>query len=247
MYRHNSPAARFSNRVLLTCAQAGLPQTLDMRPRAAADQPAVIYLYDEIGLWGITAQDFTQILVSVGPGPIELHINSPGGDVFDGLAIYAALQAHDGPVSVVVDGLAASAASFIALAGDTISMAPNAFLMIHNAWGVVVGNQNDMTETAAVLAKIDSQLASLYAEKTGQTVAAIAAMMAAETWFTAQEAKEAGFIDSIANASQNKAQMQLKAGMFNKQPTAQQKPKNMLSVPDIAARRRIIQLAEAEN
>ncbi|MFT8464638.1 MULTISPECIES: head maturation protease, ClpP-related [Acetobacter] len=247
MYRHNSPAARFSNRVLLTCAQAGLPQTLDVRPRAAADQPAVIYLYDEIGLWGVTAQDFTQRLVSVGPGPIELHINSPGGDVFDGLAIYSALQAHNGPVSVVVDGLAASAASFIALAGDTISMAPNAFLMIHNTWGVVVGNQNDMTETAAVLAKIDAQLASLYAGKTGQTVPAIADMMNAETWFTAQEAKEAGFIDSITDASQNKAQMQLKAGMFTKQPTAQQKPQNTLSVPDIAARRRIVQLAEAEN
>lgn len=247
MYRHNSPAARFSNRVLLTCAQAGLPQTLDVRPRAAADQPAVIYLYDEIGLWGVTAQDFTQILVSVGPGPIELHINSPGGDVFDGLAIYAALQAHNGPVSVVVDGLAASAASFIALAGDTISMAPNAFLMIHNAWGVVVGNQNDMTETAAVLAKIDAQLASLYAGKTSQTVPAITDMMNAETWFTAQEAKEVGFIDSITDATQNKAQMQMKAGMFTKQPTAQQKPQNTLSVPDIAARRRIVQLAEVEN
>lgn len=246
MYRHSSPAARFSNRVLLTCAQAGLPQTLDVRPRAAADQPAIIYLYDEIGLWGITAQDFTQILVSIGPGPIELHINSPGGDVFDGLAIYAALQAHSGSVSIVVDGLAASAASFIALAGDTISMVPNAFLMIHNAWGVVVGNQNDMVETAGVLAKIDAQLASLYAGKTGQPTDEIAALMNAETWFTAQEAKAAGFIDSIADSSQNKAQMQLKAGMFAKQPEALRKPTNTMSIPDIAARRRILQLADAE-
>lgn len=247
MYRYNAQGARFSNRALLAYAQTGLAQTLDVRPRAAADQPASIYLYDEIGLWGVTAKDFTQTLATAGAGPINLHINSPGGDVFDGLAIYSALQAHNGPVSVVVDGLAASAASFIALAGDTISMAPNAFLMIHNAWGVVVGNQNDMTETAAVLAKIDAQLASLYAGKTGQTVPAIADMMNAETWFTAQEAKDAGFIDSITDASQNKAQLTLRAGIFPKQPTAQQKTKNTLSVPDIAARRRIVQLAEAEN
>lgn len=244
MYRYHSPAARFSNRALLTYAQTGLPQKLDMRPRAAADEAAIIYLYDEIGLWGTTAKDFTQILASIGPGPIDMHINSPGGDVFDGLAIFAALQAHDGPVNVVVDGLAASAASFIALAGSTISMAPNAFLMIHNAWGVVVGNKGDMTDTADVLGKIDGQLASLYAQKTGQGQDAIATMMDAETWFTAQEAKDAGFIDTILDASQNKAQPALKNGVFEHQPTP---AASTLSVPDIAARRRMVRLAEAES
>lgn len=244
MYKFNSPGARFSNRVLLTHARAGLPQQLDSRPRAAADQPATIYLYDEIGLWGITAKDFTQTLAAIGPGPVNLHINSPGGDVMDGLAIFAALQAHDGAVNVVIDGLAASAASFIALAGNTISMAPNAFLMIHNVFCVVLGNKADMTETAAVLTKIDGQLVSLYADKTGQKPEAITQMMDAETWFTAQEAKDAGFIDTILDASQNKGQPTLKNGVFEHQPTP---PANTLSVPDIAARRRIVRLAEAES
>lgn len=243
MYKYNSAAARFSSRALLAHAQAGLPQELSTRPRAAADQPAEIYLYDEIGLWGITAKDFTQALLSVGAGPVDLHINSPGGDVFDGLAMYSALQSHDGPVNVIVDGLAASAASFIALAGTTVSMAPNAFLMIHNAWGVVVGNKGDMTDTAGVLTKIDGQLSSLYAGKTGQKPDAIAQMMDAETWFTAQEAKDTGFIDTILPASQNKAAPTLKAGVFEHQPKS---PANTLSVPDIAARRRTLRLAEAE-
>lgn len=242
MYRYNAQGARFSSRALLAYAQTGLAQMLDVRPRAAANQPAEILLYDEIGLWGVTAKAFTQALATAGPGPLTLRINSPGGDVFDGLAMFSALNQHDGPVNVVVDGLAASAASFLALAGSTISMAPNAFLMIHNAWGVVVGNKGDMTDTADVLGKIDGQLASLYAQKTGQGQDAIATMMDAETWFTAQEAKDAGFIDTILDASQNKAQAALKNGVFEHQPTL---PANTLFVPDIAARRRMVRLAEA--
>lgn len=242
MYRYNAQGARFSSRALLAYAQTGLAQTLDVRPRAAS-QPAELLLYDEIGLWGVTAKAFTQALATAGPGPLTLRINSPGGDVFDGLAMFSALNQHDGPVNVIVDGLAASAASFLALAGSTISMAPNAFLMIHNAWGVVVGNKGDMTDTAGVLTKIDGQLASLYAQKTGQGTDAIAQMMDAETWFTAQEAKDAGFIDTILPASQNKAAPTLKAGVFEHQPKP---PANTLSVPDIAARRRTLRLAEAE-
>ncbi|MFT8591284.1 MAG: head maturation protease, ClpP-related [Acetobacter orientalis] len=242
MYRYNAQGARFSNRALLAFAQTGLAQTLEVRPRAAANQQTEILLYDEIGLWGVTAKAFTQALATAGPGPLTLRINSPGGDVFDGLAMFSALKQHNGPVNVVVDGLAASAASFLALAGSNISMAPNAFLMIHNAWGVVVGNKADMTETASVLAKIDGQLVSLYADKTGQKPDAITQMMDAETWFTAQEAKEAGFIDTILDASQNKAQPLLKNGAFEHQP---KQPANTLTVPDIAARRRMVRLAEA--
>ncbi|MFT8776760.1 MAG: head maturation protease, ClpP-related [Gluconacetobacter liquefaciens] len=250
MHRYHSPAARFSNRALMTHAQAGLPQTLGLRPRAAADQPAEILLYDEIGLWGTTAKDFIQTLAQAGDGDIVVRINSPGGDVFDGLAMFAALQAHAGNVSVIVDGIAASAASFIALAGASVAMAENAFLMIHNAWGVVVGNRNDMTETASVLSKIDGQLASLYAQKTGQTAEAMGQLMDTETWFTAQEAKDAGFVDSIISGGES-AKASLRPGVFNRIPPALAASSQATTLTDLAAslasRRRLIQLAEAEN
>lgn len=200
MKRYDGQASRFSNRALLAFSQSGLPQTLKVTPRAEG-KPAEILLYDEIGFWGVTAKEFTDALATAGPGPLNVRINSPGGDVFDGLAIYASLKQHDGPVNVVIDGLAASAASYIALAGDTVSIAPNAFMMIHNAWGIVVGNKTDMTDTARTLAKIDGQMADLYSSKTGQSTAEIADLMNAETWFTADEARDAGLVDSILDDS----------------------------------------------
>ena len=101
---------------------------------AANDAPAEIMLYDEIGPWGVSAKAFTSILVSAGAGPVNVRINSPGGDVFDGLAIHNALKAHRGGVTTQVDGLAASAASYIAMAGDKVGMAESSMMMIHDAW-----------------------------------------------------------------------------------------------------------------
>jgi ATP-dependent Clp protease protease subunit len=115
----------------------------------------------------VTDKDFALALAQAGSGPIKLRINSPGGDVFHGYAIYNMIVAHPADVHVVIDGLAASAASFIAMAGTTISMAETSMLMIHNAWGIVVGDRNDMLETAAVMEKIDGQLAAIYASKCG--------------------------------------------------------------------------------
>jgi ATP-dependent Clp endopeptidase proteolytic subunit ClpP len=162
---------------------------------------AEILLYDEIGFWGVTAQDFASQLATITAPSITVRINSPGGDVFDGLAIFAQLKAHAAEINTVVDGWAASAASFIALAGDTVTMAENAFMMIHKAWGLAIGNASDMTDMATTLAKIDGQLASIYAKKTGKTADAMLALMAGEkdgTWFTAQEAKDLGLADAIA-------------------------------------------------
>jgi ATP-dependent Clp endopeptidase proteolytic subunit ClpP len=190
---------RFSARTVQAFQAASLPVGLSIRA-AAADTPAEILLYDEIGFYGITARDFVSALASAGAGPVRVRINSPGGDVFDGLAIYNALRAHPGGATAVVDGLAASAASFIALAGSRMEMAESSMLMIHDAWGVAIGNKNDMRTTADLLDKVDGQLAEIYAAKTGKPVAEIAAAMDAETWYTAQEAVTARYCDGITAA-----------------------------------------------
>jgi ATP-dependent protease ClpP protease subunit len=191
-----SPDARFSGRTLTNYASSELGQTFAVA--AALDgAPTEILLYDEIGHWGVTDKDFALALAQAGDGAITVRINSPGGDVFHGYAIYNQLMARTSPVNIVIDGLAASAASFIAMAGDTISMAETSMLMIHNAWGIVVGDRNDMLETAAVMEKIDGQLAAIYATKSGKAAGDVSAMMDSETWFTSNEAKTAGLCDVV--------------------------------------------------
>lgn len=186
---------RFSARVLQNYAATKLPEAFSFR--AAADGVTEILIYDEIGYWGVTAKDFVMALAQVGDGPINVRINSPGGDVFDGMAIYNALKARTAPVTVTIDGLAASAASYIAMAGSEIVMGELSMLMIHNAWGLVIGNRHDMLDSAATMEKIDGLLAGVYAARCGMTPAECAALMDAETWFTAQEAIDAKLGDSM--------------------------------------------------
>lgn len=167
---------------------------------AAASDTAEIMLYDEIGFWGITANDFISSLNAISAPKLTVRINSPGGDVFDGLAIYNALKEYPGEVTTKIEGLAASAASFIALAGKRCLMAENSLLMCHRAWGMSIGNSSDMLETATILEKIDNQLAGIYAAKSGKLAADCMAMMAGEgkndgTWFDAAEAKAWGLVD----------------------------------------------------
>lgn len=168
-----------------------------LKIKAAVDGVAEILIYDEIGYWGVTAKDFVEALSGVDASTINVRINSPGGDVFDGLAIYNALKAHPATINTFVDGWAASAASFIMLAGDTVSMAENSMAMIHKAWGVGIGNADDMLALNGVLNKIDGQIAGMYAAKTGKPADECLASMAAETWFTAAEAKDYGLIDAV--------------------------------------------------
>lgn len=209
MRRYESRESRFSARTLLTYASASLPETLSV-VAAANDAPAEILLYDEIGMWGTSATDFAQALSRAGDGPLTLRINSPGGDVFDGYAIYNMLRARTAPVNVVVDGIAASAASFIAMAGTTISMGEPSMLMIHNCWGLCIGDRNDMLDMAATQEKIDGQIAAIYAARAGKPVADMAAVMNAETWYTSNEAKDAGLCDTIAATAKPKDAVAIK-------------------------------------
>lgn len=165
-----------------------------------ATDRAEVAIYDEIGFWGVTASDFVRDLQGVQAKNITLHINSPGGDVFDGIAILNALRQHSATVDVVIDGLAASAASFIAMAGDTITMAPNAMIMIHEASGLVIGNAEDMTEMAALLDKTSANIANVYAQRAGGTAEDWRQAMRVETWYSDQEAVDAGLADAILGA-----------------------------------------------
>ena len=156
-----------------------------------------ISIYDEIGDYGTSAKQFIDDLKSVGSKDITIRMNSVGGSVFDGLAIYNVLRSHRGYVNVKIEGLSASIASIIALAGDDIEMAENGFFMIHNPFGKSMGGADDMRKTADLLDKIKQELINIYANKTQLSEETISSMMDEETWLTSQEAKEMGFIDTI--------------------------------------------------
>jgi ATP-dependent Clp endopeptidase proteolytic subunit ClpP len=167
--------------------------------RAQADGgPTLMHIYDEIGYFGVWPADVVSALGGIS-GDVEVHLNSPGGNVFDGMAIYAALREHPGDIGVVVDGLAASAASFIAMAASPgkLAMTPNGTMMVHEAWGVCMGNAADMEDAAARLEQASANIASVYAERGGRTAAECRDLMRAETWLVGQEAVDAGLADTI--------------------------------------------------
>lgn len=166
--------------------------------RAAAADGAEILIYDEIGVFGVTAKQFTDDLKAAGKAKtITLRLNSPGGSVFDGIAIYNALKRHPARKVVHVDGLAASIASVIAMAGDEVAMPENAMLMIHDPSGVVVGTSADMRSTAEALDRIKGGLVAAYRDKSGKPDDEIERLMAEETWLTAAEAVALGFADRV--------------------------------------------------
>lgn len=188
--------ARFENR-----SPSAVPQEKALEVRNATGDEAEILLYEEIGYWGVTAKAFAAQLKAITAPSIVLRINSPGGDVFDGYAMYNALLAHPATITTKVDGLAASAASYVALAGDTVEMGETSLMMIHCAWGFSIGNADDMRNYASTLDKIDNQIAAVYAKKTGKGADEILALMQAETWLDPTEAKDLGLIDAIGGAS----------------------------------------------
>jgi ATP-dependent Clp protease protease subunit len=160
---------------------------------------AEVAIYDEIGAYGVSAKGFLSELGALPEGtPVDLRLNSPGGSVFDAVAIHNALKRHEGTVTVWIDGIAASAASYIAMAGDEIVMPENAFLMIHDPSGLVMGTAEDMRAMAGTLDKIAAGMTRGYAGRSGKTEDEIAALMAAETWFSAAEALEAGLATQLA-------------------------------------------------
>lgn len=160
---------------------------------------AEVMIYDEIGMWGITAKKFAEDLNAITAPRIELLINSPGGEVFQGYAIYSAIKAHPAKVAVRINGCAASIASVIACAGDSCTIDKNAYVLIHNPSCMTFGDAEQIRKEAALLDKLRDTIANTYAEKSGQTVEAIKAKMDDETWFDASEAVAFGLCDSIAN------------------------------------------------
>ncbi len=164
------------------------------------DGPTQVHIYDEIGYVGVTAQQFTSDILNI-KGPIEVHLNTPGGEVFDGIAIYNCLKQR-GDVTIIVDSLAASIGSVIAQAGNPTIMGKNSQMMIHDGFGMTVGNAADMREMADVLDKTSDNIASIYAERTGKPASAWRDVMRNETWFSAEEAVAAGLADKVQGSEQ---------------------------------------------
>jgi len=185
---------------------------------SADDNGAVIEIFDEIGGFGISPSDVRAQLADAGRGNVTVRLNSPGGSVFDGITIFNTLVAHPGKVRVEIVGLAASAASLIAMAGDEIAIADNAFVMVHRAWGMTIGNEADHAEQAAVLRKVDDALAETYAKRTGNKVDVIRRMMEAETWLKGEEAKRLGFANEVMGEVKIGARFDL--SIFAKVPSA---------------------------
>ncbi len=174
------------------------PEKSWFQMKATSETSADIYIYDEIGMWGISAKRFTEDLISLGNiNHINLHIHSPGGEVFEGIAIYNQLKNHNANITVYIDGLAASMASVIAMVGDEVKMPKNAMMMIHKPWGVSWGDANDMRDYADLLDKVENVLIPAYMEKTGKTKEEIEAMLGEETWLTAEECVEHGFANTV--------------------------------------------------
>lgn len=169
--------------------------------KAAVEGDASISIYDQIGAsWdgeGVTAKRIGAALRSIGARDVTVNVNSPGGDFFEGVAIYNLLRQHQHKVTVKVMGLAASAASVIAMAGDEILMGDGAFLMIHNAWAVAIGNRHDMQTASEQLAPFDAAMADVYAARAGMTPAEAAALMDKETWIGASQAVKDGFATGL--------------------------------------------------
>lgn len=168
--------------------------------QAKSEKPrsADISIHDEIGLWGISASQFMRDLRGMGElDEINLSIHSPGGDVLDGWAIYNAIKNNKARVTARVEGLAASMASVILMAADTVEIPENAYIMIHNPWGFAVGDAEEMRDTADLLDKLGNGLVNAYSERTGNDEDEIRKMMSAETWMDGKEAVERGFADKL--------------------------------------------------
>lgn len=164
---------------------------------------ATLYLYGPIdswgGPWGISAAEVATALATLPSGTTQLtmRINSPGGEVFEAVAIMNLLRDHNARIVARVDGIAASAASFLAASADETIMGGNTELMIHDAWGIAMGNAADMTAYADLLDRTSNNIADVYAAKAGTTQAAMREYMLAETWLSAEEAVALGLADSV--------------------------------------------------
>lgn len=197
-----------ANRKITALSTEGALDRWNPGVKAAAKDDASISIYSVIGEdpWGgegTTVKRIDAALRSIGQrNDVTVNINSPGGDVFEGIAIYNRLREHQGRVNVKILGLAASAASIIAMAGDSIEIGASSFLMIHNAWVMAVGNRHDMREVADFLEPFDRALADVYVARTGIELADVQSAMDAETWFNGSQAVELGYADTLLSADE---------------------------------------------
>lgn len=189
---------------------------------------ATIYLYESIvaddatAEWwgGVSAQSLVPQIREINASIIHLRINSPGGDVFAAQAIAHAIRDTKAKVIAHIDGYAASAATAIATASDEVEISEGGFYMVHNAWTIAIGNASDFAKTVSLLNKVDGSLAEAYAKKSGKTVDEAKAWMDAETWFSAQEAVDAGLVDRVAEGkAQNASDWNLSA--YDNRPAAE--------------------------
>lgn len=215
MAKNHMPVAHFGVRPEDMRAECAPPKAFEkwqpeIGARAEADAseagPFVIDIMDVIGeTWdgyGITGRRIGALLRAAGDREVVVNINSPGGDVFEGLTIYNLLRGHKGEVTVRVVGLAASAASVIAMGGDRIEIARAGFLMIHNTWVFAIGDRHDLTTVADQLQAFDEVMADLYAQRSGIEAEKISTMMDRETWISGKTAIDQGFADELLPADQ---------------------------------------------
>ncbi|AZV00393.1 Clp protease [Paracoccus phage vB_PthS_Pthi1] len=224
MAKNHMPVAHFGVRPDDVRAECAPPKAFEKwqpelraKAEAAGDAsgPFVIDVMDVIGEswdgYGITGRRVGALLRSAGDRDVVVNINSPGGDVFEGLAIYNMLRGHKGDVTVRIVGLAASAASVIAMAGDKVEIARAGFLMIHNTWVFAIGDRHDLSTVAGQLAAFDEVMAELYALRAKADAKEIGAMMDRETWISGRAAIDQGFADALLDADQIEASDQAKA------------------------------------
>ena len=159
-----------------------------------------IYIYDEIGSYDVNAKSFIDELKEHKGKTLNIHINSLGGEVFDGLAIANAIKSHNAPTNTFIEGICASISTIVALASDKVYMSENSLFMIHNAWGGSMGEARDLRKQADILEKISNEIANVYIKKTKLPKSEIDSMMEEETWLTAEESIQAGFVDELTEA-----------------------------------------------
>ena len=218
--------------------------------RNAGDKRAEILIYDQIGKGffedGVTAKQFAADIRALGKlDVIDVRINSPGGSVFEGLAIYNTLDRHAAHINVFIDGSALSMASVISMVGDTVHMAENALMMMHNPHMGAVGDANDMRKAAEILDKHRSAIVTAYTAKSGKSDEQIEALLDEETWLTAEEAFSEGFVDAITNEVETVAAFQLPeifdapkhlsahvSALFLKTPAPTAEPENLPPKPE---------------
>lgn len=176
---------------------------------ALSEDSTEVMIYDVIGWPFNDAGEIIRALAGIDTKTVTVRINSPGGDVFDAMAIFNALQSHKSKIVTRIESLAASAASFIALAGKEVQAYKNAMVMIHDPWVLAAGNQYDLREIADILEKISGNMVDIYSQNSKVGKKEIKEMLKAETWFTAKEAREKGFVDTIIDGKAAKAQFDL--------------------------------------